>query len=214
MLDELKRASAGINLIIPYFGYARQDRFAKGECFSVKVICDILKSFKLEKIFIIDIHSNRIKKYLKFENVLPLELFENIIKNYDVVVAPDFGAIERCEKIHQDIGISTVEIEKVRPSHEKVKVVNVKGDYKRKRAIIFDDIISTGRTLIAASNEIKSAKEIAAVVTHGTFSEETAKRLSKSRIKKIYVTNTVMQKKLPNKFKVIDISPVIRRLIK
>ncbi len=214
LLDALKRCGAKINLLVPYFGYSRQDRIVEGECFSSKLICGWFKDFNLKRIITINIHGERLKKFLKYKDIIPFELYARIAKNFDVLVAPDKGAKANVQKLSSLCEKPLVVIEKFRPKKEQVKILELKGNVKNKRALIVDDMISTGGTIIEASKVLlqKGAKEVSVIATHGVFSGDAIKNLEKSKIKNIYVTNSIQQKK-SRKLKVIDLSGFLKKLI-
>lgn len=213
LLNALKALGAKVNVIFSYFSYARQDRIVeKGESLSSKLICDWLKGFGIGKIFIFHIHSNRIKKFLKFESVIPHNLFGKIIKKFDILVAPDTGALENVKALAKKFNKEYFALKKVRPAHEKVKIVSGSYDVESKRVLIVDDMISSGSTIIAAAKKLKNAKEISALATHGLFRKNSKTRLLQN-LKKIYVSNSLIQKKSKG-VEIIDISKHIEKIIK
>ena len=216
MLEVLRREKAKINLLIPYFGYARQDRIFPGECFSAKVMCDLLKSFRLNRIFVMGMHSARLKKFLNFKNKVPYELFSRIAKDFDAVVAPDKGALFDAGQLSKIAKIPLACMEKRRPKKEKVEIVKIKGDVKNKKVLINDDMISTGSTIIEAARLLKKegAKEISVLATHGIFAGDAMKRIERSNINAVYVTDTIPQKLKSAKIRVIDIFPHIEKIIR
>jgi len=215
LLDALKREKAKINLLIPYFGYARQDKPKGGEALSAQVVSNIITKFRPHKITIIHMHSPRVNKYLTYENVIPLTLYSSIIKKADVLVAPDKGSIDLVKELTKKYKISSAIIEKRRLSHQKVKVVKLKGDVKGKKALIIDDMISTGVTIIEVSKKLEQsgAIEVSVIATHGIFAGDAVKKIEKSNIKKVYVTNSLCQTKKSHKIKIINISSFIKKLI-
>ncbi len=216
LLDALKREKAKINLIITYFGYARQDRILKKEAFTSKLICDWLSNFNLNKIYVIHLHSQRLKNFLKYENLIPVELFSPVLKKAEVVVAPDKGALELVKKISGKYDVPYAYMEKFRPSQEEAKIMKLHGSVKNKKTIIIDDLVSTGGTILAAGKKLKQAgaKEISALATHGIFAGDAMREIEKSPIKKIYVTNSLLQKYRPAKIKVIELRKFIEKIIK
>ncbi len=214
LLDALKREKAKINLLIPYFGYARQDRRKEGESLSAEVVSNLLK--QANKIKIIHVHSPRLKKFLNYDDIIPLKLYYSIITKYDVIVAPDKGSLNLVKRISKKTKIPFALMEKIRPAHEKAVITKIKGKVKNKKAIIIDDMISTGGTVIAASKSLKQAgaTEISVIATHGIFAADAIKRIEKSPIKKVYVTNSILQKQHFKNIKVIDLSKFIEDIIK
>ena len=107
LLDSLSRGGAKISLMILYFGYARQDRIVKeGEALSAKIVSDLLRKFDLNKILVMHIHSSRIKKFLDYEDILPIHLFSVIIRRMEVVAAPDRGALDLARKVSRYYGLA------------------------------------------------------------------------------------------------------------
>jgi len=192
VVDAVKRMGARVKeVIIPFMSYARQDKlYTRGEPISGAVICSILKNLKVP-IVIFDVHSLRLRKYLKFRNVflLPM-LLENLPKRDWVVVSPDFGGVERARKIAKILRVSLVVIEKIRKDGIVMRF-NKKLDGKD--ILIVEDMVSTGATLVKAARLLKreGAGDIYCISTHGLFVGGARKKLLKSGIKKIFVTNTL-----------------------
>ncbi|MDH3352973.1 MAG: ribose-phosphate diphosphokinase [Nanoarchaeota archaeon] len=194
-IDAAKRMGAKIKeIIIPFMSYARQDQlYVKGGSISGAVICSILKSLDIP-IITLDIHSLRLKRYLKFKNISLLTMFlEDIpLKKY-VIVSPDLGGAQRARKIARILRAPLVIIKKTRKDHIEMKL-----DKKlpRKNVLIVEDMISTGTTLVKTAKLLKQkgAKEIYCISTHGLFVKGARQKLLKSGIKKIFVTNTLLVK--------------------
>jgi ribose-phosphate pyrophosphokinase len=216
MLDVLKREKAKINLIMPYFGYARQDRVFRGESFNGKVICNLLKSFRLSRIFVVDMHSMRLKKFLNFKNKVPYELFSRIAGDFDAVVAPDKGALADAEQLSRIAKVSLACMKKHRTKNGRVEIVKIRGDIKNKKLLINDDMISTAGTIIETARLLKKegAKDVSVLATHGIFAGDAVKRIEKSSIKEVYVTDTIPQRLKSAKIKIIDISGFIGKIIR
>ena len=216
VLDALERAGAHINLVITYFGYARQDRAQPNEALGASVICNFLKTFKVCKTFVIHIHSERIKNFLRFKNEIPLDLFCDPASESDRIAAPDQGAYDFAVAIAKTCGREAVIVTKMRPEHEKVKILGVQDNIENKNILIVDDIISTGRTLLSVGSVLKSmgAKKIFAAATHGIFSDGALNRIQESdSIERVYVTNTLPQVKNFSKIRVMNIVPFIEKII-
>jgi ribose-phosphate pyrophosphokinase len=216
LLDSLSRGGAKINLMILYFGYARQDRIAKeGEALSAKIVSDLLRKFGLSKMLVMHIHSSRIKKFLDYEDILPIHLFSAIIRRMEVVVAPDRGALDLARKVSRDYGLALAYMEKVRPGIEEVEITRLVGNVKRKKVVIIDDMISTGGTVIKASQRLmkSGAKEVHVIATHGIFSGNAVKNLEKSRIRSVYVTNTIKPNYKSKIIKTVDVSKFVESIL-
>jgi ribose-phosphate pyrophosphokinase len=215
LLDALRRLTADIYLIVPYFAYARQDRIThRGESLGAQVISDFLKYFELKKVVVLHIHSRMIKSYLDYEDLFPLDLIPPLVRRADVVVAPDKGGIPFAGMVGEKCGLPVIHTEKKRITEEKVEVLEVSGEVKGKRVMIVDDMIATGGTIIEATEKLLSAgaREIEVYATHGIFSGNARERLEKSPIQQIYVTNSLPQIE-GGKVKVLDISPLIRDVV-
>ena len=160
-------------------------------------------------------HSQRLEYFLDYENIIPVELFYPIIKKMDVIVAPDKGVLDLTRKISKDCGLSLAFMKKTRPAKERAKILEMKGDVKNKKAIIIDDMISTGGTILEASKKLKQegAKEVYVIATHGVFSKGAIRKIEKSQIKKVYITNSLPQFKHSKKIKAIDLSRFIEKTI-
>lgn len=200
-VDAVKRMGAKVKeIIVPFMSYARQDKlYVKGEPVSGAVICSILKSLKVP-IVIFDVHSLRLRKYLKFRNIslLPM-LLEDLPKRDWVVVSPDFGGIERARKIAKILGSPLVVIEKVRKNgiamrlDEKLSPRDDPVVPDGRDILIVEDMVSTGTTLVKAAGLLKKrgAGEVYCISTHGLFVGGARGKLSRSGIKKIFVTNSL-----------------------
>ncbi|MFH1521909.1 MAG: ribose-phosphate diphosphokinase [archaeon] len=192
IVDATKRMRAKIKrIIIPFLSYARQDRlYTRGESVSGAVICSILKSLKVP-IVIFDVHSLRLRKYLKFENIslLPI-LIDELPKKDWVVISPDKGGVERAKKIAKTLGAPLLTIKKVRNNHINMWLDK---ELPREDVLIVDDMISSGTTILKAVKILKKkgAKNIYCISTHGLFIGEARNKLLKSGIKKIFVTNSL-----------------------
>jgi ribose-phosphate pyrophosphokinase len=216
LLDSLSRGGAKINLMILYFGYARQDRIVKeGEALSSKVVSDLLRKSRLYKVLVLHVHSSRVKKFLDFEDVLPFSLFSAVIRRMDVVAAPDRGALDLARKVSEDYGLGLAYMEKSRPGADKVEITRLVGNVERKKVVIVDDMISTGGTVIKAGQRLMSsgAKEVKVIATHGIFSGNAVKNLETSGIKSVYVTNSIKPNYKSRTIKTVDVSKFIESLM-
>jgi len=213
LLDSLQRLGAKVNLMILYFAYARQDRIVKkGEALSSKVISDLLRMFRLENILVLHMHSPRLSRFLDFENLWPIEVFSQVIRRMEVVVAPDKGALNFAKKVSESYNLPLAHMEKFRPEVEKAEITRLTGDVREKRAVIVDDMISTGSTVIKASQRLvqSGAAEVNVIATHGIFSGEAVMNLERSgSIKSIYVTNSVKPTYKSSMITSLDISKFV-----
>ncbi len=198
VLDGLRRLGARIRLIITYFGYARQDRTKPGEALAAAVVCRILRRYT-DNITVIDMHSKRLKKYLTYKNIVPITPFLPIIPEGTVVVAPDKGAIPRARHWQRALRAPLAFLQKTRPAQDVVEILSIKGSVRGKNVLIVDDMIATGGTIIEAARVLKQhgANKIYVAATHGIFAGDALKNLAQSPISRIFVTNTLPQKKHP-----------------
>ncbi len=221
MIDALKRASAAsISLIIPYYGYARQDRKARGrDPITAKLVANLLTTAGANRVATVDLHAEQIQGFfdIPLDNLWSFPVFatyfleeKNINPENTVVVSPDVGAVKRARKFAEKLSTSLAILDKRRPKDNVAEIVNVIGDVKDKDCILFDDIIDTGGSLIGAAEAImkNGAKSVTAAATHGVLSKEAKQKLQNSIIEQVIVTDTIYHKDLPDKFKVISVAPL------
>ena len=215
--DLLKSRGATVRLVIPYLAYARQDKPDEGGFFAASVICRVLQSARFDKAFVIDVHNQRLRRFFRFENVLPLNIFYRELKKVEnpLVVAPDEGGIKRARAMASLLGTETAYIQKKRMGPGKTKSISLTGQVTGCNAIIVDDIIDSGGTIIGAARLLQEhgANNVYVAATHGVFSMDAVKRLEKSPIKKIIVTNTLSPKSKSKKIKIIKIEPEITAIL-
>ena len=216
LLNALQRAGAQVHLLFTYFGYARQDQPLMGEAASAELFCNIFKMFSLKKIVIIHAHSIFLQEYLNFENVLPLDLICKTTQSYQSVAAPDQGAYELVKQVAQHCNVQPIFLSKIRPEQELVQILEYDGIVRTKNILIVDDMITTGNTIIEVAKMLKKlgATHVSVWATHGIFSGNAIESIERSDINKIYVTNTLPQHKSLSKIEVINIAPLIEKIIK
>lgn len=200
--DAVKRGEARrIIAILPYHGYARQDRVHReGECLSAQVVAKLIESVGFDKLITVELHSDTSLGFFKVPVVhLPgLSVFEpELLKLKDdlVVISPDSGAAKRAQKFAEDLDVPLAYIEKKRDLNQPHKILSMKviGDVKDKIAVVVDDVIVTGGTLVNAAYLLKAkgAKEVMAVATHADFVGGADKILKDSPFEQIWVTDTI-----------------------
>ncbi len=202
MLDAIRRASPRrITAVIPYFGYARQDRKDQPRVpITAKLMANLITTAGAERVLTMDLHSAQIQGFfdVPFDHLFASPVFVEHVKSTFpsdvVVVAPDIGSVKMARAYATRLGVPLALIDKRRPRHDEIEVMNVIGDVKGKNVVIFDDIISTGGTLVQAARALKErgALEIMACVTHGVFAGSVFEKLEQSEISKMAVTNTVV----------------------
>ena len=203
MIDALRRASAArITAVMPYYGYAKQDKKTKGrEPISAKVIANMLKISGAKRIVTMDLHAAQIQGFFDqpVDNLMALPTLCNYLKKEGlcedrvVVVSPDAGGVHRAELFAKRLNSSLAIVFKRRPEPDVSEVTDIVGDVKGKIAVIVDDMISTGGTLAKAAEAIKGrgATQVYTVASHGIFAGEAIDVLEKSEIEKVVVTNTI-----------------------
>ena len=225
-IDALKRASAGmICAVIPYYGYARQDRKAKArDPISAKLVADIITTAGADRVITMDLHAAQIQGYFNIpvDNLLGSTILAKYFENFDtentVVVSPDLGSVTRSRNFASHLHLPLAIIDKRRPKPNVAEVMNIIGDVKGKDIIIIDDIIDTAGTIVNAANALKEhgAKDIYIGCTHAIFSGEAIERLKTPAIKKILVLNTINlsdDKKL-DKMETLSVAELFAKTIK
>lgn len=201
LLDALKRASAkSLNVIMPYYGYCRQDRKAKArQPISAKLIADLLTVAGASRVIALDLHAPQIQGFFN----IPIDNFEanSVLVHYFkkhkvediVVVSPDHGGATRARKFALNFDAPIAIMDKRRPRPNVAEVLNIIGDVEGKNCILVDDIVDTAGTITAASYALKQAgaKDIYVACTHPLFSGDAIQKINESPIKQIITTNTV-----------------------
>lgn len=209
-------------LLVPYFGFARQDRFTKhGECPLGLLMAEAIRNTHPSRVFTIDIHSPKVLNALganaKDLSALPLFAAELKKKDIEILVAPDRGATPRIKALNKLMGnkLGIAKIHKIRPRADVAQAKMIKGDVKDKRVAIIDDMITTGGTIIEAVKLLKKqgARSITVCATHGVFTKNSRERLAKLKLDEVIVTNTLPQKRQAG-FKTLNIAPIIKQALR
>ena len=201
-IDALKRSSAkNITAVIPYFGYARQDRkVVPRTSISAKLVSNLITKAGADRIVTVDLHAGQIQGFfdIPVDNLFSTPIFarhiNRKIKSKNLIcVAPDVGGVERTRALGRKLDVGLAIIDKRRPSPGKSQVMNVIGNVKGKTCIITDDIIDSGGTIVNAANALikRGAKEVYVYITHGVLSGEAVDKIKKSKIKNLVVTDTI-----------------------
>ena len=201
-IDALKRSSAkNITAVIPYFGYARQDRkVVPRTSISAKLVSNLITNAGADRIVTVDLHAGQIQGFfdIPVDNLFSTPIFsrhikKNINKKNLICVAPDVGGVERARALGKMLNIGLAIIDKRRPTPGKSQVMNVIGNVKDKTCLIVDDIIDSGGTIINAAKALKErgAKEVHVYVTHGVLSGKAVEKIKKSHIKNLILTDTI-----------------------
>ncbi len=227
IIDSLKRASAEkITAIIPYFGYARQDRKTQArEPITAKLVSNLISTAGANRVISIDLHAGQIQGFFDIpsDNLTAVLLFSKFIRNKKaeniVIVSPDVGGVNRVKQLSVLVGSNFAICSKNREESDRVESINLIGNVRNKTAILLDDIISTASTLTLAANELKKqgAAKVLAFATHGIFVENAMEKITQSPIDEVYITNTIRidKKKLDAcpKLKILSIAPLIGEAI-
>lgn len=201
MLDAVRRASPRrVTAVIPYFGYARQDRKDQPRvAITAKLMANIISTAGADRILTMDLHSPQIQGFFDipfdhlFASPVFIEHLRSRLPSDFVVVAPDIGSVKMARAYAQRLGAGLALVDKRRPKADEIEVMNIIGDVADQNVVIFDDIISTGSTLVKAAAAIKKrgAKRIFAAVTHAVFAPDTSARIEDSALEELVVTDTI-----------------------
>ena len=228
MVDALKRASAQrITAVIPYFGYARQDRRPRSTRvpISARVVADLLETVGVNRVLTMDLHADQIQGFFNIpvDNIYasPVLLSDLQAKKYDdlVVVSPDVGGVVRARALAKQLGCDLAIIDKRRPKANVSEVMHVIGEIEGRNCVIMDDMIDTAGTLVKAAEVLKErgAKKVYAYCTHPIFSGPAIERISKgSALDEIVVTNTIPlseSAKGCTKIRQLSVAPLIAETI-
>ena len=232
MIDACRRASAGrITAVIPYFGYARQDRKAKSrDPISAKLVANMLTASGADRILTMDLHAPQIQGFFDIPldhllgNVSFVEYYLNKFPetefNHDdfVVVSPDVGSVGRARNFAAKVHMGLAIVDKRRPKANVSEVMNIIGDVRDKTCILYDDMVDTAGSLCNAARaliDVGGAKEVYACATHGVLSGPAYERLEESPIKEMLFLNTIPETgNTPSgKIKFLDVAPVFARAI-
>ncbi|MGI5827612.1 MAG: ribose-phosphate diphosphokinase [Patescibacteria group bacterium] len=223
LIDALRRCGAHhITAVIPWMGYCIQDKiFRPGEALSAKVVANIIQSVNPNRIITVDLHNESIQGFFSvpITHLSANPLFIDLIKQkkaVDCIVSPDVGALKETTRIAYELNLPMVVVNKKRDLKTgEVSIISISGDCKDKRALIMDDFISTGGTLIQTINFLKKnkAKKTIVAATHHLFVEGTQQKLAKSSLNELYITDTVDMPQLDTKVSletnIISVSGII-----
>ncbi|MEG1804955.1 MAG: ribose-phosphate pyrophosphokinase [Clostridia bacterium] len=233
IIDAMKRASAGrITAVIPYFGYARQDRKARPrDPITAKLVADLLQSAGADRVLTMDLHAPQIQGFFD----IPLDhlfgapiLTQHFKKKFAditqdesdelVVVSPDVGSVSRARAIAQRLNARLAIVDKRRPKANAIEIMNVIGDIKDKTCLMVDDMIDTAGTICQGAEALMNggAKEVYACCTHAVLSGPAVERLKASPIKELVLLDTIAipKEKMIDKFTVISVAPTFAEAIR
>ncbi len=224
-IDACKRASAkSITAVIPYYGYARQDRKARPrQPISSKLVADMIQVAGANRVVTVDLHAPQIQGFFNIptDDLTAVNLigkhFRDKYRNKDiVVVSPDHGGATRARKLADILHCSIAIVDKRRPVENQVEVMNLVGEVDGRLAIIVDDICDTAGSLLASVDMLlsKGATEVHAAVTHGVLSDPALDNIMNSKIKSVAITNTIPLNRECKKISQISVGPMIAATIK
>ncbi len=224
MIDAARRASAKrITAVLPYYGYARQDRKSRGrEPITAKLVANLITQAGARRVLAMDLHAQQIQGFfdIPLDNLMGLPILADYYKHKDtenlVVVSPDMGGVARARNLAEQIGVPLAIIDKRRPRPNVSEVMNIIGDIEGKEVILVDDMIDTAGTITNGAQALmdRGAKCVDACCTHPVLSGPAIERIEKSPIQELVTTNTIpLGDKKCDKIKVLSVAPVIGEAI-
>jgi len=227
-IDALKRSSAkNITAVIPYFGYARQDRkVVPRTSISAKLVSNLITKAGADRVVTVDLHSGQIQGFfdIPVDNLFATPIFARHIRkkiksNNLICVAPDVGGTARARALGKMLNVGLAIVDKRRPSPGKSEVMNVIGNVRNKTCIIVDDIIDSGGTIVNAAKVLKEkgARDVHVYVSHGVLSGDAVEKISKSKVKNLVVTDTIDNShkvKTVKNIEILSISHLVGEAIK
>ncbi|QQR90310.1 MAG: ribose-phosphate pyrophosphokinase [Myxococcales bacterium] len=227
MIDALKRASAGsITAVVPYYGYARQDRkVAPRTPITAKLVADLMTTAGANRVVSMDLHAGQIQGFfnIPFDHLYSLPVFLEYLRpkfgNTPVFVSPDAGGVERTRAYAKRVGADLAIIDKRRERANVSEVMNIVGDIKARECVILDDMIDTAGTLTHAAAALmeKGAKKVYAAATHAVLSGPAIERIAASSLQEVVVTDTIPlspEAEATGKFKVLSVAGLLGEAIK
>ncbi|MGH2305511.1 ribose-phosphate pyrophosphokinase [Campylobacter taeniopygiae] len=224
LTDALKRSSANsITAIVPYFGYARQDRKANPRVpITAKLVANLIQTAGINRVATIDLHAGQIQGFfdIPVDNLYGSIVFNDYIKSKNfkdaIIASPDIGGIARARSVAKHLGLDIVIVDKRRERANESEVMNIIGDVKDKEVVLVDDIIDTAGTIVKAAEVLKDkgAKSVMACCTHAVLSGPAYDRIENGVLDELVVTDTIpLRKELPN-IKVLSVAPIFAEVIR
>ena len=202
LTDALRRSSARrITAVLPYFGYARQDRRAAGRTpISAKLVANLIAEAGVNRVITLDLHAAQIQGFFDIPTdnlyaapIITRDILDTYKLENTMIVSPDVGGVARARAVAQRIGTDLAIVDKRRPKAGVSEVMNIIGDVSGQTCILIDDIVDSGGTLVNAAEALlkAGAKEVSAYITHGVLSEGAAQRIGASKLKELVVTDSI-----------------------
>jgi len=226
MIDAVRRASARrVTAVIPYFGYQRQDRKDQPRVpITAKLVANLITTAGADRVMTMDLHSAQIQGFfdIPFDHLYAAPVLVDHFMRHEVdnliAVAPDIGSVKMARAYAKRLGVGLAVVDKRRPRPDSVEIMNVIGDVEGKNVVIFDDIISTGSTLVDAAAALKraGAEDIYAACTHPVLSSNATRRIEDSAIRELIVTDSIPHapESLPSKIKVLSVAGLLGEAIR
>ena len=202
LTDALRRSSARrITAVLPYFGYARQDRRATGRTpISAKLVANLITQAGVNRVITLDLHAAQIQGFFDIPTdnlyaapIISRDILDNYKLDDTIIVSPDVGGVARARAVAQRLGTDLAIVDKRRPRAGVSEVMIIIGDVSGKACILIDDIVDSGGTLVNAADALlkAGAKEVSAYITHGVLSEGASERIAASKLKELVVTDSI-----------------------
>ena len=226
MIDAFKRASAQrITAVVPYYGYARQDRKDRPRVpLSSKLVGDLLTSAGAQRLLTMDLHAGQIQGFynIPVDHLFPMPIFLDHIQKMEIenmmVISPDAGGVEKARAYAKRLGTSLAIIDKRRVAENEAEVMHIVGDVQDKNVIIIDDMIDTAGTLVRATEALvrDGARRVFTAATHAVLSGPAVQRINNSAFESVLVTNTILlpEEKCVPKIKVVSVAGLLGEAVK
>lgn len=221
--DALKRASARrITAVIPYYGYARQDRKAEPRVpITSKLVANLITASGIDRVLTVDLHARQIQGFFDipvdhlYARPVLFQYFKDLNLDNPIVVSPDAGGVERARAFAKLLNADLAIVDKRRPRPNEAAIMNIIGDVKGRNAIILDDMIDTGGTLTKVADAIKNAGAIKvyAAASHGVLSGQAIEKIQKSSLEEVVITNSIIHDTELPKIKVLSIASLLAEAI-
>ncbi|MFD1254959.1 MULTISPECIES: ribose-phosphate pyrophosphokinase [Devosia] len=227
IVDALRRSSARrITAVLPYFGYARQDRRATGRTpISAKLVANLIVEAGVNRVITLDLHAAQIQGFFDIPTdnlyaapIITRDILDNYKLENTMIVSPDVGGVARARAVAQRLGTDLAIVDKRRPRAGVSEVMNIIGDVSGQACILIDDIVDSGGTLVNAAEALlkAGAKEVSAYITHGVLSGAASERIAGSKLKELVVTDSIVDTeatKLAANIRRMNIAPLIGEAI-
>lgn len=224
MVDAFKRSNASsINAVIPYFGYARQDRKAAPRVpITAKLVANLIQSAGIDRVITMDLHAGQIQGFfdVPVDNLYGAIVFRDYVRHKNfanpIIASPDIGGVSRARYFANRLGLDLVIIDKKREKANVSEVVNIIGDVQNKDVILIDDIIDTAGTMCKAAYALKEcgANSVMAIGTHAVLSGEAYNRINQSVLDEVVLSDSIPLKKESKKITILSVAPLFAEVVR